>query len=246
MKDEKTDSSLLVIINLKRELDKSEADIKKVEKATLYYQIGIGILFIAALLFAIKAFSSKETYFGVDNFGGYTQVQAYSEPNLSRELRLQHTEFIVRSLNSLDFINYKVTLDALEPYFMPATWNGYIKAKEEQNLFDLIETKNLKYSVAVSPARLIANNSRGLVYSDPDCYKKIKLNDGREIESDCTSTSIEAGGHTESYEFPIKRTLYANAKLVETQSFRARITITKMDNGDRKNGYVVTKYEEIY
>lgn len=246
MKTEKNDSSLLIVLNLKRALDECQSDINKAERTTLYYQVGIGVLFVATLLMAIKAFSSNETYFAVDPFGGYTQVHSYSEPNLSREMRLQHAEHIVRSLNSLDFISYKTSLTELEPYFMGATWNGYMKVMEEQDLFNLIETRNLKFAVSISPARLIANNSRGLVYSNPDCYKQIKLGDGTEISSDCSATSIEAGGHTETYEFPIERTLYANAKQVESKKFRVRMTLTKMDNNTRKNGYVVTKYEEVY
>lgn len=246
MGKDKEHSQLVVIISLKNELERCQKLIISYKNWIQRGMLVIVLMAVGMLAFAFMAFSSDSAYFAVDPFGGYSQVQAYDEPNLSREMRLQHAEHIVRALNSLDFIGYKDSLATLEGYFMPATWNGYIQAMEAEGLFERIEMRNLKYTPSINPPRIIANNSKGTVYSDPACYQTIRLEDGSEISADCSATSIEAGGHTETYEFSVKRDLYSNARQVESKTFRVRLTLTKQDNGARKNGYVVTRYEEIY
>ena len=204
----------------------------------------MGGLCIGIVILLAMAFQQTDKYFVVDSFGQFIPVHGYESALVTRERRVQHAEYIVRSLNSLSFLNKDKVLKDVKKFFQPEVFNEYLSKQNGIGFFEQIENNNMKYMASIGPARLLSNNGAGVKKTDAECYQDITKDDGTVVPNWCSASSIEMNGHSETYEFLVTREAFANAKSIETVKFKARIKITKSSPKDGVQGYMVSEYSE--
>ena len=218
-------------------IDSKNTDVKRLW-ISLFSVLGL------ASVFAMMAFKAEIQYFATDGFGRIVPVKGYDTPHLTRERRMQHAEWIVRSMHSLDFVDKDRVLNEIQPYFDPYVFKDYIKKQSENGFFNQMNKYNIKYIASVEPATLIGSMKSGVSYSDPKCYQ-VDYKDGKEIETDCIKNNLDSRrGHTEVYEFTVNRRVFVNAVDKGIQKLRVRLVITRVSLARYSQGYIVSEYTE--
>lgn len=239
----KSEMNPIAIINDFARMHKDDQDyIASIEKRNNLLYVITGGLLIAILASLSLLFMSDDAYFSVDEEGVVHQLKAHSTPVVDRIKRAQHAELIVRSLNSLDFVNRDVILSQMRPFFVGATFDDYELKQNSSGAFKLMDEHNMKYIPSIDPPRLIANKDSGITPAQKECYRTKTLPNGQKKQVSCNTNNLDYEGSFETYEFGVLRDVYSNAKKIDTQRFKVRITLEK--SPEEWDGYKVSHYKE--
>lgn len=224
-----------IINDLARQLKDEKGFSKELQLRNRFLYIVLGVLVVLVAMSGSRLFTAKDYYFSVDQSGNVNQLVDHVEPHVDRIRRMQLAEFIVRTLNSLDFVNRDKLLDEVDHYFVDSIYQDYLEQQSKN--FDLMDEYNIKYVASIDPPRLIANSDRGISPEQKECYQTKKLKGGGTKEVSCNDNNLDYEGISETYEFPVKRDRYANAKKTDSQIFKVRLTLERSKDGIRVSHY---------
>lgn len=227
-----------IIIGLKEDKRSLKSWLTKSSITCIFLALALGVS-------VIKNFETETLFFSTDAFGRVIPIKGFQTPHLTQEKRIQLAELIVRSLNSLDFVDYKEVLSNVEKYFDPNVFKGYMTGQMNNGFFDSLEKFNVTYIASVEPARIVGNTKSNTSYSDPGCYELKFTDEGKPIQTDCREGNLSTKrGHSETYEFKVKRRVYVNAVDKGIQELRIKIVITRVSLSRYSQGYIVSEYTE--
>jgi intracellular multiplication protein IcmL len=130
-------------------------------KITLYLILLIVLsqLALCGLCYFEYAIRSSGQFYGKLPNGKVFEIPSLKRPNLSSRALLSWATLAATASYTLDFVNYKDSLEKLKAYFTPDGYDNFLNALTITNtLRDIIDKKLVLSAVAIGPAIILGED----------------------------------------------------------------------------------------